>query len=365
MASVSNYSLPPLRPQLRPAPLPTGPAAPVVRWATELGEAVQTATWLPDRSAVLCLTAAGRVLRLRAADGQPTWGHDRHGNGAVCLSVCPCGALAATGHLDGTLRLRPTLTGHSLSTVRLGFAWVEQVSWSPDGQWLAASSGQELHLLDGTGRRLSSRLHTHSIDSLSWQPDSRGLAVVSGAVVQLWEVRGPAPALEPGPVLAGGQPVAALAWNPTGGFLAAGLPKGRVGGWRLPQGQPVPERRMVGCPAPVAALSWLGGGQWLAAAHGAVVAVWDAEASGLRAGPRLLTGLPLPVQYLAGQPHGALLAATDAGGTLALWQPAQPAAPLSKHLLGSPATTLHWMANGCCLAVGTAGGRVVVLSAPS
>ena len=356
------------QPTLRPTPaaLPAPPAATpylAVRWAGELGESIQAVAWLPDHSAVLALTAAGRVVRLQAADGQPTWGHEAPGNGAVCLGVCPCGALAATGHLDGTLRLRQTATGNSLNTVVLGPAWVEHVRWSPDGQWLAASSGRVLHLLDGTGRLLGSYAHPHTLDSLSWQPDSRGLAVVSGALVQLWALKSEAPALEPGLAPTSGLPVSALAWAPDGRDLATGLPKGRVSVWQLPAGRIASRRRVVGRLAPVQTLSWHGNGRWLAAAHGPNVAVWAAEAAGLRPVPQLLTDHSLPVRQVAFQPHGSLLVSADAGGTLALWQPAREAAPLlGRHPLGSAATALHWMANGCCLAVGTASGRLVVFS---
>ena len=359
----TSWPQPTLRPTPAAAPiLPAVAPRLVVRWSGELGESIQTVAWLPDHSAVLALTAAGRVVQLQAADGQPTWGHEASGNGAICLDVCPCGAVAATGHLDGTLRLRQTATGHSLNTVALGPGWVEQVCWSPDGQWLAAVSGRVLHLLDGTGRRLGTYPHPTILDQFSWQPDSCGLAVVSGSTVQLWTLAGAAPTLEPGLLLTSKRPIAALAWQPGGRHLVTGLPKGRLGGWQLPQGRAAAERRVVGRLAPVPALSWHSGGQHLAAAYGPDVAVWSVGASGLLPHPQLLTGHRLPVQYLAFQPHGPLLVSADAGGTLVLSQPARLAAPLSTHPLGSAPTVLRWMANGCCLAVGSTSGRVTIFS---
>jgi WD40 repeat protein len=308
---------------------------------------------------VLALTTGGRLVQLQAAHGQPGWGHEAPGTGAVCLAVCPCGAVAATGHLDGRLRLRQTTTGQLLCAVALGPGWVEHVSWSPDGQWLAASSGRQLHLLDGTGRRLGSYPHPGVLDALCWQPDSEGLAAGSGSTVQLWSLT-TAGTLAAGSSLTADEPISALAWAPAGGHLALGLPKGRVGGWRVPVGRLLPERRTAGCRPPVTGLSWHPGGQWLATAQGPDVAVWTVGGRGLQPRPTLLGGHHQPVVALAWQPHGHRLASVDAGGQLALWQPGMSSAPLATWALGSTATTLHWMGSGNGLAMGTAAGQVLV-----
>ena len=358
----------PLAAAVLPTPAaPTSPAPAVRRWAAELGEAVQSVAWLPDHSAVLALTVSGRLVRLNGADGQPVWGDAAPTRGVLCFGACPVGPVVATGHLDGQLRLRNTHTGRIVSEQHLGQAWVEHVRWSPDGRWLAAAGGRGLHLLDESGRLLAShRVPAGNIDALRWHPTAPTLAVGCGTTVELLRVSaGPAPggpaSLMPPQTLATARPAEQLAWCPTGRHLVAGHRNGPLSSWLLPEAL-ASQRQAPGRRTGEPCLSWHGSGRWLATAHGPDVAVWEADAAGLAKRPRLLPHHAGPVHELAFQHRGPLLASADAHGSLALWNLLRQHVPLSTHDLGSAASALHWMANDCCLAVGTAGGRVAVLS---
>lgn len=358
-----KISLPPPRPLPRLAPSPAL-SSPLLRWTAEVGHDVRAVAWLTDHSAVLVLTGAGRLVRLGATDGRPTWGEAECSGGILCCSVCPTAPIVATGHLDGYLRLRNAHTGKIMSQQHLGTAWVEHVRWSPNGRWLAAAGGRALHLLDEVGRPLGGYGGAESsVEHLSWRADSGALAVVSGATVRLLEVSGGVGALAgPSHILTSGQgPLLALAWSPTGREVAAGLPDGRLVSWQLPGGAAA-GRVLPGRPGPVRALSWHGSGRWLATAHGPDFSLWEQTATGLRDRPKLLTHHALPVRQVAFQHRGHVLASADAGGTLALWNLPHQAAPLSDYALGSSVTALDWMANDCCLVAGTAGGRVALLS---
>ena len=162
----------------RSAGAPRPLATPVLRWNTDLGPAVRAVAWLPDHSAVLGLTIAGQLVRLNAADGSPAWDAGPSAGGALCLGVCPTAPIVATGHLDGSLRLRNAHTGKIVAQHRLGRAWVEHLSWSPDGRLLAAACGADLHLLDEVGQPHGVfRPAAAGITALHWMANSCCLAV--------------------------------------------------------------------------------------------------------------------------------------------------------------------------------------------
>ena len=341
--------------------------AATLRWQIEVGEEVRTVAWLPDHSAVLVLTGSGRVVQLRAADGQPMWGHTAPGDGAVCLSVCPSAPLVATGHLNGKLRLRTAATGKLVSEQQLGPSWVDCVAWSPNGQLLAATSGRVLHLLDATGQPLACyQGHDMGIDAICWRTDSGAFATASGNTARLFTMPTASVPLEPNHVLilSGTRPLTALQWCSTGQLLVASLTKGQLGCWHLPSGKSV-SRRVIGRLGAMQALSWQGDGRRLALTYGSGISLWEFTAASLSRMPMLLTHHTRPIQQLVFQHQGHLLASADTGGTLALWNPPQQATPCSVHTVGSAIISLDWMTNDCCLALGTVEGRVAVISTVS
>ncbi|MCC2548191.1 WD40 repeat domain-containing protein [Hymenobacter sp. BT175] len=337
---------------------PTTFPAPVARWSTELGYAVREVAWLADHSAVLALTEAGQLVCLSAADGRPSWSET---GGNMCLSASPGAPIVATGHLDGILRLRNAHTGKAVAQQRLGKTWIEHVSWSPDGHWLAAVAGPTLFLLDEVGRLIGScDSQSAGIAGLSWRADSGAVALATRSGVQVVPVPGSvATTPEPSLPLSGGLALAAVAWSPTGRHLAAGCSGGGLVSWLLLSGA---ERKAGSQVKTGRTLSWHHAGSRLAAPLGSDIGIWEVAAAGVRDSPKRLAYHPVDVEYAVFQHRGDLLASADAAGTLALWNPVPCTLPLGVYPFGSGITALTWMANDCCLALGTRGGRVAVLS---
>ena len=74
-------------------------------------------------------------------------------------------------------------SGEALFTIGDGQGWVEDVQYSPDGQWIATTG------VDGTARvwradtgeqRFSMAFHSGEVNGLDWSPDGSRLATVSG-----------------------------------------------------------------------------------------------------------------------------------------------------------------------------------------
>ena len=337
------------------------------RWATELDEATTAAAWLPDHQAVVVLTTTGQLVCLGAGDGRPTWSVAAANAGAACLAVCPVAPLVATGHADGKLCLRDATTGNPVHEQLLGPHPVANVSWAPNGQLLAASCGPDLHVLDHTGQPLA-RYHGPgtNVAALCWRPDSGALAATSGPVVQLFPVPLGLRQLVPYQTLTEDAPLLAAAWSPTGHHLVVGLAAGCLSSWQMSHWLlPKPLRRRQGqvieSAEPMNRLSWHHAGGWLATAHGSGAAIWRNAAIGLLQRPKCLLQHPSPVQQVAFQHQGDILATADSGGTIALWDPLEQSTPLLTHSLGSAISALSWTPDDQSLAVGTATGRVVVL----
>jgi WD40 repeat protein len=107
------------------------------------------------------------------------------------VSWSPDGQRVAAGSGDRCVRIWNVTTGTVEHLLEGHQDWVESVAWSPDGRQLAsgsedrtvrlweASSGQVLRTLEG---------HQASVRSVAWSPDGRQLASGSeDRTVRLWE----------------------------------------------------------------------------------------------------------------------------------------------------------------------------------
>ena len=140
---------------------------------------------------------------------------------------------AASRPFDSTIRIWNDV-GEIVATCadqRIG----EQISWSPDGQWLVLMGGDSLRLWksDGTrGSHISG--HFDSFGDVSWSPDGQWIAAGNDdAMLRLWRPDGTA-----GPALRGHQGyVGSVAWSPDSRKLASGGWDGNLRVWDVETGR--------------------------------------------------------------------------------------------------------------------------------
>ena len=156
-----------------------------------VSEYVQAIAWLPtgDRLAVTPVT--GNLVILDRSTGEIIWELSGHPNGNCSLSVS--GHSVASGGQDGKVHLWDSGRGALLAELESGIregAWCDQVKFSPDGLWLAATAGPWLRIWKEKGELVfAEKVLESTVAALEWRPDSAGLAVGGYNGVRLFRLK--------------------------------------------------------------------------------------------------------------------------------------------------------------------------------
>jgi WD40 repeat protein len=127
--------------------------------------------------AALALSPSGRQVAVACSDhndaylfpvptGRPEAVLRGHAGAITSLAYSPDGQTLATGAQDGTVRLWDPVTGHERAVLR-GSPGPVELSFSPDGRRLAASTGDRLYLWDAATGQTVADLGNH--DAMRWR----------------------------------------------------------------------------------------------------------------------------------------------------------------------------------------------------
>jgi WD40 repeat protein len=240
-----------------------------------------------------------------------------HTDAVVDISWAPDGRWLATASDDRTGRIWEAASGGPLYTLEGHTGSVLRVVWAPDGRWLAtasidrtarvweAASGKLLHTL---------RSHTGVVVSVVWAPDGRWLATASqDNTAAIWEA-------------ASGRllhilhdhtdVVWSVAWAPDGRWLATASADKSTRIWETTSGRLI--RTLKGHTGSVSNVAWAPDGRWLTtASEDNTVCVWE-----LTSGQLLYTlrGHTEGVNSVLWAPDGRWLATSSADGTARIWE---------------------------------------------
>lgn len=204
------------------------------------------------------------------------------------------------------------------------FGFVYAVSFSPNGQLLAAGSGdgriQTWWVASGQPA-LTIQVHAESVWGLAFSPDGRALASCSAdGSVRLWNATSGTPEQ-----ILQGHPdgVLAVAFDPTGDLLVSAGAAGQVHVWDVQSGKL--RRVLQEHTANVQTVAFSPDGRWLATAGRdrhihlwMVAALADADTA---APQHILSGHTNWVNALAFSPDGRTLASASEDMTICLWEP--------------------------------------------
>jgi WD40 repeat protein len=154
----------------------------------------------------------------------------------------------------------------------------------------------------------------------------------------------------------------ALAWSPSGRYIATGEQDSTVHFWNVDTGQ---DLHMYGYETKVRELAWDAGGRWLATGGGSTIPVWDCSGKGPEGRkPVMLKGHDASPSVLQYQRGGPLLLSGGLDGLVAVWHPVKTTKPLAVAQLDRPVAQVAWSPDDQRIAVGDNSGMVTVYSAP-
>lgn len=146
-------------------------------WSLETQTVEKVLSWRGDRNEP-------------STDGQLATDTAQHSMPIVAITFSPNGQkLAAIAQNSTDVQVWSVASGKRMLTLSGSKASVRHLSFSPNGDWVAASAGSEVRVWDADSGQLQAILrHANSVNSLTFSPDSRELLTASGTAAKLWRV---------------------------------------------------------------------------------------------------------------------------------------------------------------------------------
>jgi hypothetical protein len=357
-------------------------------WAGVLDDYVIDLAWSAAGDQLAAASAAGPILIFATGDGRRQHQLPGHDNGTNALAWLQSGArlparattqpgsiaeagtalsaVLASGGQDGAVKLWDATAGQHTTTVSLGNAWVEHLSWRPPADATSGAGGAGSPLLfAAAGRSLvalrpdGTVAHTFkpapkTISALALQPAGGAVAAAYFGGVVLWDTDDFVVQKEL-PYASG---IHALTWSPDSKWLVSGNQDPSVHLW-IPETDI--ELHMSGYETKVKHLSFDHTSRWLATSGGSDGCIWDCAGAGPEGREPAMLPHEAPVCALKFQNNHGLLATGSQDGVVQLWSPERRQPLRATVRMPGAATRLVWSPNDEHLAIGTERGNVFVL----
>jgi WD40 repeat protein len=324
-------------------------------WSAAVDDYAIAGGWTLGGEALVVADVAGGLCTFEGKSGKPVWAEqDTHDGGVLDLAIRPDGGEFATAGQDGRVVVWRSAEGKIERSLDVGKGWVDNVAWSPDGQWLAASCSRQVCVYDADGRVVwSSDDHPSTISAIAWSSTGE-LATACYGQVAFFDV-------------ATGDLRQKLEWkgslvsmvlSPDGDVVACGSQDNSVHFWRRSTGQ---DSMMGGYPAKPSALSFDDTGELLATGGGDTVLVWSfAEEGPEGTEPGYLEVHDHLITALAWACRGRCLASGGRDCIVALWSLKRDGKgdPIGGALLNDMVSDLYWRPDGRALVALDAQGGV-------
>ena len=269
--------------------------------------------WSNDGKILVVGDAIGGLCAFEGTSGILLWEQKNTHDGLLSMAIHPQQNILATGGQDGKLLFWNVKDGLLSQEIHLGKGWVENVSWSSDGQYLAVSIARRIHVLRVDGSELwKSADHPSTVSAIAWSNNNE-LATAcygqvaffdgsSGEISQTFEWKGS---------------LVSMAISPDGNVVACGSQDNSVHFWRRSTGE---DSMMSGYPGKPSALAFDAEGKFLATGGSPSVTVWNFQGDGPEGTtPGKLEIHIQPITTLSFAPQGARLASGARDGAVIVW----------------------------------------------
>jgi len=326
-------------------------------WSAAVGDYAIAGGWTLRGEMLVVADAAGGVYAFDGKSGASAWAQQQaHAGGALALALHPSGTAFATAGQDGRVLIWSIAVGQVVQAIDVGSGWVENLTWLPDGQRLAASCSRQVYVYGIDGEQVwRSDAHPSTVSALACC-GAEELATAcygrvaffdasSGELRQKLEWKGS---------------LVSMALSPDGDIVACGSQDNSVHFWRRSTGK---DSMMSGYPGKPSALAFDDSGALLATGGGNAVTVWSFAGEGPEGThPGVLDYHLQAVTALAFARRGMRLASAARDRAVVVWslQRDGEGRAIGDALLTGIGAKLYWRPDGRALAALDARGGVTV-----
>ncbi|MYC71218.1 MAG: PQQ-binding-like beta-propeller repeat protein [Gemmatimonadetes bacterium] len=326
-------------------------------WSAAVGDYAIAGGWSLRGEALMVGDAAGGVYAFDGKSGATAWErHGVHEGGVLAVAIHPSGTAFATAGQDSRVLIWSAAEGQVSRAIDVGSGWVENVAWSPDGQWLAASCSRQVRAYDADGAEVwRSEDHPSTVSAIAWSSVGE-LATACYGRVTFFD----APTGEPRQKLEWQGSLVSMVLSPDGDIVACGSQDNSVHFWRRSTAE---DSMMSGYPGKPSALAFDDTGTLLATGGGEAVTVWSFQGSGPEGTrPGVLELHVQPITTLAFARRGMRLASGARDGSVVVWslQRDGEGDPTGVALVADVVGGLYWRPDGRALAALDAQGGATV-----
>ena len=283
-------------------------------WSVAVGDYAIGGGWTLHGEAVVVGDAAGGVYAFDGKSGATIWTQRGvHEGGVLAVAIHPNRPEFATAGQDGRVLVWSAAEGRVSLAIEVGNGWVENVAWSPDGTWLAASCSRQVHTYGADGAKVwRSPDHPSTVSAIAWSGAAELATACYGRVAFFDASTG-----ELRQKLEWMGSLVSMVLSPDGDVVACGSQDNSVHFWRRSTEQ---DSMMSGYPAKPSALAFDATGTLLATGGGDAVTVWSFRGSGPEGTrPGVLKHHAQTVTALAFARRGMRLASGARDGGVAVW----------------------------------------------
>ena len=326
-------------------------------WSATLDDCALSGGWTSDGNEFAVVDAAGGVSVFDGKRGNLIWAKKNvHDHGALATSFHPCKSEFATTGQDGRLIIWNLLEPDTEKVIDIGKGWVENVSWSPDGNFVATSLSKTVFVYSSSGEEVwRTSDHQSTVSTIAWTNTGelatacygqvQFLDGVSGNLIQKLEWKGS---------------LVSIALSNDSDVVACGSQDNSVHFWRRSSGK---DSTMSGYPFKPSALSFNNKGTLLATGGSEAATVWNFEGDG----PEGTRPLELdyhkdPITSLLFCNHSNRLVSGCRNGTVVLWEinPNNTQAKLGVGQVADTVAELYWRSDDRAVAALDRQGGVTV-----
>ena len=324
-------------------------------WSAEVDDYAIAGGWTRRGEKLVVADAAGAVYAFEGKSGRKAWtAHGSHDGGALAMAIHPSGTSFATAGQDGQVLVWGVAEGRPKQAIDLGHGWVENVAWSPDGRWLAASCSRQVRVYGADGEEAwRSHDHPSTVSAIAWAGAGELATACYGRVSFFDAATG-----EVGQKFEWRGSLVSMVLSPDGDVVACGSQDNSVHFWRRSTAE---DSMMSGYPGKPSALAFDDAGTLLATGGGDRVTVWSFHGGGPEGTrPGILDLHIEPVTTLAFARRALRLASGGRDGAVVVWSLRRngEGGPVGAAGVAGVVAELYWRQDGRALAALDAQGGV-------